>query len=498
MLTRLLFILLLVESSTFAEIFWVSEPGAGAQDGSFAAPHSASWYNTAGNWNTPTKVSGKVSPGDTVYLTNTFTSALAVQKAGTSSAYITNIFVNGSKLSSASGSAVLSIQNVQYIEVQNPFVEVTDNGTGLTYTNAITAINVHFSGDIILRNPVVTGLYQHTSTNDNLLSYNYGATGGVYAGAVGNVYIYDGRFTNMAWGLNLQGCVGTNITVLRTVFERCDHGGAGLLGSGSIYWLSNYWHGCANWDTASNTVHHDFLHLFGGSTAVSTNIEIAYNYAYGPRGINNTADFYCEGDQVHDLMKNMRMHDNIHISDDAVNNGFTVGSGTNWKQWGNTYFYTTPTSGNLGIQIAGDALLENNIFSGCEVYISHNNTTAFSTVDYNLYADRANPGGSGAWRKWNGTGFTYYTTIAAWRTATSGETHSSLVASAGLNSDGTIASYSAAYNAGADLSALGSTQDWKGTTRPQGGSWDIGADELAGSFSSSVVPARPPFGKRRR
>ena len=76
------FFFLLAAATAWAENLYVTQAGAGSGNGSSVAnAFSAAAFNTAGNWGVG---AGKISAGDTVYLSGTFTTRLTVLGSGTS------------------------------------------------------------------------------------------------------------------------------------------------------------------------------------------------------------------------------------------------------------------------------------------------------------------------------------------------------------------------------------------------------------------------------
>ncbi|MFN0278954.1 MAG: beta strand repeat-containing protein, partial [Pyrinomonadaceae bacterium] len=121
-------------------------------------------------------------------------------------------------------------------------------------------------------------------------------------------------------------------------------------------------------------------------------------------------------------------------------------------------------------------------------------TTTFANLDSNyndFWSTGANDGGfrSGSLASAAGTD---YAAIAAWRTATGGtatDDFNSLEIDPSFVdplSDLHLINTSGVINQGTDLSASGVTDDYDGDTRPIGGSYDVGADEIAFATPTST------------
>src|SRR5580704_18122423 len=80
--------------------FYIAQNALGAGTGADAADAAGvSFFNNSGSWNSPTKVSGKIGPGDIVHLVGTISSSLAVEAGGTAGNAITILFSPGARLS---------------------------------------------------------------------------------------------------------------------------------------------------------------------------------------------------------------------------------------------------------------------------------------------------------------------------------------------------------------------------------------------------------------
>jgi hypothetical protein len=110
-LILVLLALILFPAVSVAENLYVTQAGAGAHDGSSVGnAWSAAEFNTSGNWGAG---AGKISGGDTVYLSTTITTGLTMQGSGTSGNVIT---IDGTD---ATLSGVFNAANRDYWKLQN-------------------------------------------------------------------------------------------------------------------------------------------------------------------------------------------------------------------------------------------------------------------------------------------------------------------------------------------------------------------------------------------
>jgi len=79
--------------------YYVTQSGAGTQDGTLGNEWSVTNVNNVSNWSATPGTAGKISPGDTVTLTGTFTSQIVIAGSGTSGNLITFTFASGAKFS---------------------------------------------------------------------------------------------------------------------------------------------------------------------------------------------------------------------------------------------------------------------------------------------------------------------------------------------------------------------------------------------------------------
>ena len=96
---RIWVLLLICLSSAFSETIYVSQSGSGSGTGLDTSNRmSLANINNAANWGIGV---GKVSPGDTVSLSGTFTSKLNILGNGTAGNVITILFESGARFSAS-------------------------------------------------------------------------------------------------------------------------------------------------------------------------------------------------------------------------------------------------------------------------------------------------------------------------------------------------------------------------------------------------------------
>ena len=478
---RLVSILALLPLALSAEDLYVAQVDSGAADGSSCAnSHSASWFNTSGNWGAG---AGKIGAGDTVHLCGTITTTLTVQASGSSGTPITILFESGAKLSQPAARLMNCAKNYIIIDGgSNGIIENTDNGSALG--NQISTSGIYASGatNLEVKNLTIRNLYIHTLKSDD--GPDISTDGAVYMNGGSNLSVHNCTFSDIGWVLNLPAMQGSGLNIYQNTFSNYDHGVAGIgtlmsIPSGAnIY--SNHFGTTAVWDTDSNRWHHDGIHIFFGAGGVLSGVNIYDNLFDGDWGSNNTAFIFMEGDFTHanrNAQTNCVFYNNVFIQypNNVLNNGAFTGSGTNCAFYNNTFLGSGLVGSTALSGIESGITIVNNLFSGWESFVTLNTSSSVALADYNVYANTI-VGGNDPWSL-NGTA---YTTLSAWRTATGGESHSSNIANANVDSSGRPLSGSAAIDSGISEASV-FTSDYLGILRPQGSAWDIGAYEFIAS-----------------
>ena len=212
---------------------------------------------------------------------------------------------------------------------------------------------------------------------------------------------------------------------------------------------SSYAHDVGFWvDSASNTIRNNIIHD-----------EVADNRGQG----------------VYLRASGSVVYNNIIYGGDIASS-FNLGGIYFTYSWGSVYNNTIYEITGPGIAVEGGYTIsvKNNIVSSaanCYIAYSGGSFGTDSDSDYNIASDTTAPGSHSVQ---NATSYAdYYSVI----TNDAEDLH--------------LKSGSIAINAGADLSAIFTT-DIDGQTRPTGAStWDIGADEVASSFVVSAISDTP-------
>lgn len=390
----------------------------------------------------------------------------------------------------------------------NGILAVLNNGSSpLATQNPVSAFctGMYALGDIEVRNWMIGPLYQHTSLTDTTSNADTGTVGFfLYTGPSANISIHDNVMHDLGVGVLIYGTPSNNptISVYNNYIYNMDWGiGPAASGTASRTLLihDNHFGSTVNWDTTSDTFHHDGIHFYDASGVSPSTTAVYNNLVDGDWGnCCSTAFIYVEYHPLNNfLMFNnvVNQHSgNVYpllwigntggnpgiTTGDIVNNTFQCGGGpsTNTQAF---FLYGTNYS-NLAI--------ENNAFQGCRTFINFvDATSVMGTLDYNVYMVE----GAGGNNSWGYSGFGT-NTFSSWKSTSGSDTHSIYSTSDALNSDGSPTSSFPGLNTGpnpginltgiatANLAPL--TSDTSNgnsrtpTPRPASGSWTIGAYEL--------------------
>lgn len=490
-------VLLLAYIAASGADIYIAQVSAGADNGTNCAnAHSAVWFNTNGNWGGG---AGTIVAGDTVHFCGTITSEMAVRGAGSAGSPITFLWESGAKLSQAVGS-LMNLTGKDYLILDggtNGIIENTDNGTDLGNQAAgINGIDASMSEHLIIRNLTIRNLYVHTSVNDNTPFASRHT--GIYMNGTGDdITIHGCTFSHMLTGILLGSALEgkSGIRVYNNTFVNVDHGvslgGAPGVGYSDVRIYNNNFGDTANWDTTDNLWHHDGIHIYHEMNSVITDTRIYNNRFYGDWGNNNTAHIFLEGeyggvDNPGSGMVNTTIFNNFFTHTNAVMpNGSFIINGLNTIIVNNTILGsgTDDICTQAGTMSDG-IIFKNNILSSCKAFVGTIEGTASDSVwDYNIYADgRPYGGGLWSWSATEGGAASGTNTYATWQGWIQADSHSSFIVDAGVNSDGTLQSGSAAILSGVNLTSLGIAEllvDINGRSRPASGAWDIGAYQYA-------------------
>jgi hypothetical protein len=377
----------------------------------------------------------------------------------------------------------------------NPSITNTANGSGLSYAVDSNGIYCVGGTNDTIENLTITNMYVHTSTSDT----NGVAGGIVYTGSnisiSGNTidHAYGGIFSSYQDGDN-----GNNIynnTINHTNWGIYN----GNNSTGTIYNIkihNNHIENMNNWDTTSDSFHHDGIFIVQNNT--SANI---YNiYIYDNLFDGDGSD--CSGNScmtawlyfntgIHGIYVYNNVFDftNTTTPNAAVEGGY---SGDSNYYIINNYFASK--GGGTAIQIgpvtSGQFVIENNAMNNFYTYLYLSSFSgATTTINNNAY-DLTGASTGHAFKVNYTGGATFSQYIAANSTY---DTNSITPTSLGVSSY-QPQSGSALIGAGANLTSLGITSldtDYAGAARPSTGAWDIGAYKYSSGSSDTTPPAAP-------
>lgn len=484
-----------------------------------ASAQSAGFFNNSANWSSPTKIAGKIGPGDIVHLVGTITTTLDVQASGTSGKVITILFDSGAKLSApvwSAASGAIQVALKDYITIDggatgtiggyagNPslargVIENTANGTGLANhvaSKGIRAINANY---FEVKNLVVQNIYVRTSTsdvydNDSSCVSNQAANAEVITGyKVTNCVLHD-AFRGIASDYG-TGC--SNYEFSYNTIYSINHGaGTGHRHDGATLTNLSFHHNWVyNWkawnDPATNIYHHNGFFAFADPSNARLRNIAAYSNTFGP-GYGN--EYQTSGIYINSYVEDVRCYNNIFICNSgeyAANGLITLQSNlpTTFNILNNTFV----GGSGAAIQVAGSGSgqaqnfnIKNNlgVGSGVGTFIACYNMTGVATNANNNLGYNYDPNLAYIY-SYSGTGA--FKTRAQWMALgfdTQGVSLDPL-----LDSNYKPKAGSPAINAGtSEFSGLFSDDVVK-TPRPLSGAWDIGAYQVALSSTLLTPPS---------
>jgi hypothetical protein len=499
-----------------ANDIYIAQSAAGTGNGQDCGNALATaYFNARNNWGSG---AGQIAPGATVHICGTLATPLGFNGSGTSGNVITLLFEPGAKLSASgpvwNAAAPISLNGNSFILINGGTTNVSGaatnleaigNGSGMATQLAVNGINLNNAHDIEIKNFGCSNLYVHTSLTDTILGSDASAC--IYANPHGaNISIHDSTFHDNEDGILLPVTnSGTlNLTVYNMNMYNMDHflfTSCHSSGSKGFYYHDNHIHDPANWDTTTNSYHHDGW-LLNSNTGQTCDQIYDYNNLYnGDWGNNNTSPIFLDNNGG--VMQNTYVFNDVFMNTNASHpwgNGINIipgGSGNGPVHvWNNTVI--CGAIGGAGMQASGlNVDFRNNVQSTCGSFFSTSNGTGstISSIDYNYYANLVPSGGQAfSFLSQGSGGGTLAAQFAAWQSVVRGavassEAHSSHGASAGLNSSGAPQAGSAIIGAGVNLcnmlsctgslTALASDTSAGNTrtvsARSASGAWDIGA-----------------------
>ena len=488
---------------TRAEDFYIAQTAQGTGNGNDAT-HAAAvgFFNASGNWSSPTKVAGKIGPGDTVHLVGLISTQIRVQASGSAADPITILFEPGARLSSPAWSfdGAISIYSQDYITIDggtDGVIENTDNGTLLGNQVDSFGVKAQNSSFLTVNNLTVRNMYVRVAGSDNR-AYGIGISNRASNYSFTDFTVMNSTIHNAVTGIGCDyGPGASNYEFSENTLYNCNWGiGCGDRHSGSTLSGLRVHHNTiydwSNWnDTAGNAHHHNGFFAFANAGRLS-DVSV-YSNTFGP-GYGN--QYQTSGIYMNGYIERMSCYNNVFTcaaNEYAANGLITLGTflPTTINVYNNTF--VTAGGGGAAIQLGGSGVgaaqtvnVVNNLghAGGRATFIALYNRVGVSLhADYNL-AYNYNPGLAYIYST-SGTGV--FKTFDEWRAL--GFDEHGLIADPNLDGNLAPTDGSPAVDAGRDLSSLFTT-DKAGRVRT--GLWDIGAYE----FMTSGSAPRPPTGLR--
>lgn len=418
---KTLLLILFCAFPLFAEDLWVTQSGAGAANGSSEAnAWSLASFNTSGNWGSG---DNKISAGDIVFLSGTFTSRATLLGSGSLGSSISIIFTNSGRFSAAhwntSAGQNITTDNalygngVSYINLigdrnQNGLFECTANGTLLANQKYSVGVMLHDSAFIYATGLRFTNIYVRVKGGDNSDGVLNGGiqfrSGGGNSITVSNCY-----FSHLNTGVYL-GYAGadTNITLVDCVGSDGLGEGAIVIG-GESGTVSNVV--IRGWDFSGSEawggyvdIHGNHIHAY--ATVVGhglLDLSISKNYFHGNMGSNQTSFCYVEGAAYESKVFNNL----FFLENTGAGNGLLFfNSAARARIYNNTFLstngYNGVTASDQGQQNGG-YLLTNNFFHSTSHGVYDPNGW-FTNCNYNVYFANTYWGNFDSWANWQAAG----------------------------------------------------------------------------------------------
>ena len=468
---------------------------AAAQEMDLSTTNRASlaWLNTAANWAVGT---GKVSPGDTVSLSGTFSSTLTIQASGASGSLITILFEPGAKFEKPvwQGGAIFSAGKSFWVinGSTNGLIQATANGTALAnQVEDSVGININGGSDFTIQNLKIDKMYVRTPGSSDGRRYG-GAIVILNVGSnvtIKNCQLFEG---DTCIGIAFVAGTTNNLKIQNNIIGRCNHGITVGTSTNQSFMVNmeisgnrindlDVWEGNAG-------LHLDGVILFNESpdgSAQFNGLKFFNNYI-GPKiGSTNTAGLFMDG-YANDDFINTKIYNNLFTADPGLgwNNGCINGEGE--------IFNNTFIGGNSGIGIkvaaATGTKVEDNVFFnvGLGLFLNANRVNFFA--NNNIYYGLSQ--GSAFYDAASGPTNGMYLNLAQWQQygfdLNSTSAKPILDANFVPASNDTVAKDKGSPHPGFNA-------DKNGVPRPQGPAWDKGAFEFAsGTPTPTPIPTPTP------
>src|SRR6267154_1361127 len=387
-------------ASANAKAFYISGSSSSstAAGSSCSSALSVAWFNNSSSWGSATH---QISPGTTVFLCGTFTGRpgqqlLNVLGSGTSSSPITIKFLPGAVLSAPywASTGAIAMRSRSYIIVDgggSGIIQNTANGTGRAYRQQSVAIHATSCSHCTVQNLTIQNLYVRTSASDLAATHTVHC---VYWHLANYMTINKITCHDASWAFAGD---GNNFTLSNSNIYHVDHGVAsgpsGKVGSYSIH--NNHFHDFANWDSPTNTYHHDGIHLWGQNGGTITSGAIYNNTFDGDFGRNITAHVFLQ-----DSVQHVSVYNNIAVAPTyrTINSIWITATSTSMPGGPAIGNSANNNSINAGGHRSGSAIYVdnqlqftavNNVMGGgvTDVSIQRGTTLTSTGVNNNVYRD---------------------------------------------------------------------------------------------------------------
>lgn len=519
-----------------AETIYVSNVQQGIGGGSSSnVAWGMSWLNTATNWANP-KSSGKVGPGDTVRFVGIITNTLTIPSVDGDAGNRITLKPDDSNAKMSSGSLPVNskwidITGRSHFQIEGLTQELTANGTGLSYSNAMWGIyNSGLCTDIVITNCTFQNFFNRTSISNAPPSCI-----GIYMSSGTSIAYLSNTFNQMldCIGHSYSPTVTTNVVIYGNTFSNYNHAieiGAGASVNPIMKDLTishNTFEGADGYESPNGVelgLHRNAIFIFnesniggfngGITTGYISNIVVSFNFIR--HGLNPQSSTAGTGAMFWDVYSdisivNARIYNNISTLVYPLawsgGGGFIAGSGTDIGVYNNTAVAWSHlgTRGSGQISITGtNSFLKNNIcLSSTAVTVG-----AFTPVNYTNGCAADDAAFQGVWSDLNlyngqgsssfvnsgftrNTGFNWgngiWNSLAEWNgVCTIGATHFDPHSKTNVTVLDVNYLPDSVANFGTNLTALGIiglNVDFYGNPRPTNGVWMVGAVQSGCSYS---------------
>ncbi len=476
---------------------YVAQSATGEANGtSCENAREAAWFNQPESWGAG---SGEIGPGAMVHLCGTISTNLVAEGSGSAESPIVIYFEPGAAISMpvcpGRGEGCLDTNGESHLTIDggtSGAIEDTANGTNLSeHVSGSYGIEAANCNGCKIENLTIRNLYVHESATDTSIdaTQNQGIN---FSGS--HLTIADNTLHDIGWALVAEWTEDDEgVSIHNNDIYRIDHGLASTAafsgGSiGPIYVYGNDFHDYANWDTTTDSYHHDGIHCFSadavGYTPHYNGLYIYGNRFGGETGHDMTAQVFLEGGSGEgatpcaDPTSNIWLFNNVVSEGAPLYNGlFGLASGT-LHVYNNTFIGSSTEEGvcfMTGGAATGE-VFENNLLTSCnQLMAAESADFAAGGLNYNLYA---NGGGNAFVCNRN---FYSFAEFGAWTSCMSGDGESLVAPDAMINEAGVPQAGSAALGGGVNLSAecvgplVALCANIEGQPRPSSGHWNIGA-----------------------